>query len=181
MDKVYVVTNPEHGWDCVVGVFSDEKYVYERYHDDRYVIHSQTVDNSTYTEPTEDDLKKYGRSDYQYKVLNVDTISYANSTYINPYQKEVEYDGQKILVHNIIDPIEEEYFVEFDREEQSHTVDSFSVVADLFCEYTKIPKDAIRIYKEKAGGPLYLGSLVEYQDSKKLWQSFKEKNVEVYC
>lgn len=27
--KVYVVTNPEYGWDCVVGVFSATEVSYE--------------------------------------------------------------------------------------------------------------------------------------------------------
>ena len=41
---VYVVTNPENGWDCLIGVFSDEDYVKETYKDkERFVIFEQVV------------------------------------------------------------------------------------------------------------------------------------------
>lgn len=30
MSKVYVVTNAEHGWDCVIGVFSTDEITLEQ-------------------------------------------------------------------------------------------------------------------------------------------------------
>ena len=46
--KVYVVTGTELGWDCVVGVFTDEEVARKEYPDeDYYVIHEETLDKST--------------------------------------------------------------------------------------------------------------------------------------
>lgn len=47
-NTVYVVTNPELGWDCVIGVY-DAKYVtllslQEEFPEDEYVIHEQTLE-----------------------------------------------------------------------------------------------------------------------------------------
>ena len=44
--EVYVVTNKELGWDCVIGVFTDEEYVYSKFVGDRYVITPKTLDEA---------------------------------------------------------------------------------------------------------------------------------------
>ncbi len=36
--KVYIVTEPGRGWDCVLGAFSNEKYVYSKYSSSKYYI-----------------------------------------------------------------------------------------------------------------------------------------------
>lgn len=45
---VYVVTNPELGWDCVVGVFSGEnltkKEIKQRFPDQEYCIFEQNLE-----------------------------------------------------------------------------------------------------------------------------------------
>ena len=44
MKTVYVVTNPELGWDCVIGVYEDKDFVYKEFSDsDMYVIHTRTI------------------------------------------------------------------------------------------------------------------------------------------
>lgn len=46
--KVYVVTGVELGWDCVVGVYTDEEVARKEYPDeDSYIIHEETLDKST--------------------------------------------------------------------------------------------------------------------------------------
>lgn len=46
--KVYVVTGTELGWDCVVGVYTDEEVARKEYpNEDSYVIHEETLDKST--------------------------------------------------------------------------------------------------------------------------------------
>ena len=46
--KLYVVTNPELGWDCVVGVYTDKEYVDYKYgNKEEYIIHEEYEDNST--------------------------------------------------------------------------------------------------------------------------------------
>lgn len=45
--KVYVVTGVELGWDCVVGVYTDEEVARKEYPDeDSYVIHEETLDRT---------------------------------------------------------------------------------------------------------------------------------------
>ena len=42
--KVYVVTNPELGWGCVVGVYTSEEVARKEYPDeDSYIIHTETL------------------------------------------------------------------------------------------------------------------------------------------
>ena len=42
--KVYVVTNPERGWDCVVGVYTSEEVARKEYpNEDTYIIHAKTL------------------------------------------------------------------------------------------------------------------------------------------
>ena len=42
--QVWVVTNPELGWDCVCAVYEREDDISKRYiHDDTYVIHQTTI------------------------------------------------------------------------------------------------------------------------------------------
>lgn len=171
---VYVVTNPELGWDCVIGVFSDEDYVYGKYGKGSYIIHRETVRDDKYVKPTEVDLAKHGRSDFTYKVVHADKIKYTGS-----FESEVWTKDGVFTTHNIIDPEEGDFIIEFDGKEQAHTVDNLSVIADLFCDFTKIEKDAIRIFTDGESS-YYLGSLVEYEDSKRLWDSFKEKGVQLY-
>ena len=45
MQKVIVVTNPELGWDCVVGVYTSEEDARNEYdEDDGYFFHHARVD-----------------------------------------------------------------------------------------------------------------------------------------
>ena len=73
---VYVVTNPELGWDCVVGVFTDKDYVDRKYGTkrDMYVIHTETLSEnmSLDTSSEIEYLKKFGRSDVQYPIREYD-------------------------------------------------------------------------------------------------------------
>ena len=56
--KVYVVTGVELGWDCVVGVFTDEEVARKEYPDeDSYVIHEETLDR-TKIQDYEDDIEE---------------------------------------------------------------------------------------------------------------------------
>lgn len=56
--KVYVVTGVELGWDCVVGVYTDEEVARKEYPDeDSYVIHEETLDR-TKIEEYEDDMEE---------------------------------------------------------------------------------------------------------------------------
>jgi hypothetical protein len=171
---VYVVTNPELGWDCVVGVFTDKDYVYSKYDNRKYVIHSETLQDTKWVEPDKIDLSKFGRTDFKYKVVNADRIKTTDMFESDVYSK----DGTFFSSYNIIDPEEGEHVIKFDGKEQPHTVENLSVIADLFCDFTKIEKDAIRIFSD--GGSYYLGSIVEFPDSKELWASFKKKGVELY-
>lgn len=51
MSTVYVVTNPELGWDCVVGVFEEEEVSKEELEEvfsaEQYVIHQRSVEIHT--------------------------------------------------------------------------------------------------------------------------------------
>ena len=49
--KVYVVTNPEFGWDCVVDVCTDEKYVKKKYKGEQYVISEKTLNEKVVKTP----------------------------------------------------------------------------------------------------------------------------------
>lgn len=41
---VYVVTNPEDGWDCVCGVYTSEDIIPNDYRDEnQYVIHREVL------------------------------------------------------------------------------------------------------------------------------------------
>lgn len=56
--KVYVVTGVELGWDCVVGVFTDEEVARKEYPDeDSYVIHEETLDR-TKIQDYEDEIEE---------------------------------------------------------------------------------------------------------------------------
>lgn len=56
--KVFVVTGVELGWDCVVGVFTDEEVARKEYPDeDSYVIHEETLDR-TKIQDYEDDIEE---------------------------------------------------------------------------------------------------------------------------
>ena len=175
MEKVYVVTNPSLGWDSLVGVFYNEKYVYSKYTNQRYHISVVEIDATTIKDITSEDMVKYGRTDYQYNVTKAKNIVMTSG-----FESTVmKADGSKFKTFNLIDPTEGDFFIEFDGEEQIHSIENLSVVADLFCKFTKIDKDSIRIFSEE-GGPMYLGCVEYYDDSVELWQSFREKNVSVY-
>jgi hypothetical protein len=45
MKKVYVVTDPELGWDCVVDVCSDKDYVNDHYSSSRFVISEKKIND----------------------------------------------------------------------------------------------------------------------------------------
>lgn len=61
--KVYVVTGIELGWDCVVGVFTDEDVARKEYPDeDSYVIHEETL-NRTTIEDYEEDIEENDSSE----------------------------------------------------------------------------------------------------------------------
>jgi len=171
---VYVVTNPELGWDCVVGVFSDKDYVYSKYGSERYIIHNESLDKSKYTEKDPSDLIKHGRTDFKYKVVEASNIKCTGD-----FRSRVTGPNGEFETHNIIDPEEGDFFITFDGIEQNHSIENLSVIADLFCDYTKIDKDSIVIFKEKYGS-YYLGTTTDYVDSKGLWDSFKQKGVELY-
>jgi len=171
---VYVVTNPELGWDCVVGVFTDKDYVYSKYDNIKYVIHSETLQDTKWVEPDKIDLYKFGGSDFNYKVVNADRIKTTGTFECDVYSKDGVFSS-----YNIIDPEEGDFVIKFDGKEQPHTVENLSVIADLFCDFTKISKDDIRIFTD-GGSSYYLGSIVEFEDSKEIWQSFKKKGVELY-
>ena len=51
MSEVYVVTNPERGWDCVIAVFNadsvSKQHLEEVFSSDQYVIHWNNVDKDT--------------------------------------------------------------------------------------------------------------------------------------
>jgi hypothetical protein len=172
--KVYVVTNPELGWDCVVGVFSDKKYVYSKYSSDRYVIHTEIVCDNKYISKSPQNLVKYGRTDFKYNVVEASNIEY-----LREFESRVTGPNGKFQTYNLIDPEEGDFFIKFSGVEQEHTIENLSVIADLFCDYTKIDKDSIVIFKEEEGS-YYLGSKTPFEDSVKLWDSFKEKDVELY-
>lgn len=59
MSEVYVVTNPELGWNCIIGVFKcddvSKEMLEEVFHKDQYVVHYQQVHKDTYNfeEPEE--------------------------------------------------------------------------------------------------------------------------------
>ena len=56
--KVYVVTGVELGWDCVLGVFTDEEVARKEYPDeDSYVIHEEILDR-TKIEDYEDEIEE---------------------------------------------------------------------------------------------------------------------------
>ena len=41
---VYVITNPEEGWDCVCGVYMSDDIIPEEYrNEDQYVIHRKVL------------------------------------------------------------------------------------------------------------------------------------------
>jgi hypothetical protein len=71
---VYVVTNPELGWDCVVGVFTDKDYVYSKYNKkNQYVIHNLGLCENKISPNSEITyLKKFGRTDIQYTIKDCD-------------------------------------------------------------------------------------------------------------
>ena len=54
--RVYVVTGVELGWDCVVGVYTDEEVARKEYPDeDYYVIHEETLDTTEIDDYEEDE------------------------------------------------------------------------------------------------------------------------------
>lgn len=67
--KVFVVTNPELGWDCVVGVYTDKKYVNTKFRDrDEYIIHEQSLSETKLSSGPDQRLVKYGRTQKKYTV-----------------------------------------------------------------------------------------------------------------
>lgn len=171
---VYVVTNHELGWDCVVGVFSDKDYVYSKYGSERYIIHSKELSDDKYTEKLPSELVKHGRTEFKYKEVEASNIKR-----IGDFRSRVIGPNGEFETHNIIDPEEGDFIITFDGVEQNHSIENLSVIADLFCDYTKIDKDSIVIFKEKYGS-YYLGTTTSYEDSKRLWESFNKKGVELY-
>lgn len=167
--QVYVVTNPEMGWDCVVGVFTDKDYVYSKYNNERYCIFDKKVDNTKLKKLSDSDLARHGRTNFKYEIIR--------HTVKRTGDFESEVKGETI--YNIIDPEEGEFIIKFDGKEQGITLDSVSVIADLFCEYTGIDQSSIRIFTDGYTS-LYLGSITPYEDDRDLWDSFKKKGVELY-
>lgn len=173
--EVYVVTEPQRGWDCIVGVFSDKEYVYSRYSSEKYHIKSLEVNDTKFVSPTPNDLKKYGRTDFVYKFFEADKIKC-----IGLFKTSVfENDNSVFNTFNLIDPFEGDFYIKFDGVEQKHDIDNLSVVADLFCEFTGIDKNTLMIFKEKRG-EYFLGTTEEFEDSIELWNYFKKKGVEIY-
>ena len=61
--KVYVVTGVELGWDCVVGVFTDEEVARKEYPDeDSYVIHEEILDRTKIQDYEDDIEEEYNES-----------------------------------------------------------------------------------------------------------------------
>lgn len=57
--KVYVVTGTELGWDCVVGVYTDEEVARKEYpNEDSYVIHEETLDRTKIEEYDEEYIEE---------------------------------------------------------------------------------------------------------------------------
>lgn len=168
--KVFVVTEPELGWDCLKGVYTDENYVYSKFSNrDRYQIFEKTVDETKLPKLEGKDLAKYGRTDYVY----------------TPIVGEIKCKGMMIAeikgetVYNIIDGYEGDFVINFDGVEQGLTLDAVSVIADLFCAHTGIDQSTMRIYTDGYMS-YFLGTTVEYEDSREIWDSFKAKGVELY-
>ena len=66
--KVYVVTGVELGWDCVVGVFTNEEIARKEYPDgDYYVIHEETLNRTTIEDYEEDIEEEFNESLEQIK------------------------------------------------------------------------------------------------------------------
>lgn len=72
---IYIVTNTELGWDCVVGAFSDKEYVESVYgsngRDSRYVITPTSISNTKLAKTKsgatiDESLKKHGRKETSY-------------------------------------------------------------------------------------------------------------------
>lgn len=173
--KLYVVTQPRIGQDYIVGIFSDEKYVYSKYSSDKYNIDCLTVNDTKFVPMPVADLKKHGRTDFVYKFIEASKIKCIGDFETSVHTK----DGHFFETFNIIDPHEGDFYIKFDNVEQKHNIDSLSVVADLFCKFTNIYKEEIVIFKEKEG-EYFLGTTTRYKDSLELWESFNKKGVEVY-
>lgn len=61
--KVFVVTGVELGWDCVVGVFTDEEVARKEYPDeDSYVIHEEILDRTKIQDYEDDIEEEYNES-----------------------------------------------------------------------------------------------------------------------
>lgn len=113
--KVYVVTGTELGWDCVVGVYTDEKVARKEYPDeDYYVIHEEILDKST-IDDYEDEIEEYDESleetDVAYTIRRarekfnevissgVNKVSISDNKYLYNVDlliELLEYDGFKI-------------------------------------------------------------------------------------
>jgi hypothetical protein len=110
---VYVVTNSEIGWDCVVGVYTDKEYVENTYKNkDLYVIHTKMVNNETLQQTNaNEELKKYGRTSTEYPEMK--------------YNYETDY-----LIMDSFNYI-------LDRKEVGNSVEIVSLILDnfkLFCD-----------------------------------------------
>ncbi len=173
--KVYIVTEPGRGWDCVLGAFSNEKYVYSKYSSSKYYIRGMKVDDTEFTPQSNNDLIKYGRTDFFYKFIEVNKVRREGNFETSVYLA----DGSLILTYNIVDPREGEFVIKLNGVEQEHSIEVLSLIADLFCDYTKIDKQDLVIFVKNGEG-IYLGTTTKYEDSKELWDSFKKHNVELY-
>lgn len=102
---VYVVTNPESGWDCVVGVFTNKEYVYNSYYKKHnFVIHTQNLCEDV----LEDSLlylKKQGRTDVQYVVKDYDYTNHflIEDSFNYTIGKDISEENSKEIVSLILD------------------------------------------------------------------------------
>ena len=93
------------------------------------------------------------------------------------YESEYKIKIREELIDLIISG-RDEHVIEIQEEEQPHTFKVFSLVADLYCEFTKTPRESIRIFEEDY--EFNLGTIDEFQDSKELWKFMKDRGVYVY-
>lgn len=176
--KVYVVTNNDSNW--LVGVFTDKDYVYSKYNNFNYSIEHTTLDETKYNKNLHDNnLKKYGRTNYQYKVLDVTDIKE-----IDVCQTTFIYDDKPYISYNLIDPYEGNFIIEFNGIVQEHTIENLSLFGDILSEIFKINKDNIIIFKDKNKQSNYFLGSIEYFDIDSKYEEFseylKQRNINFY-
>lgn len=133
-DTVYVVTDSDMGWDCVVDVCLDKKFAQQTYKKDCYHIFEMSINNSIYKNPDSKIPKEDNKNEF-FRVIS-------------------KSESDKKNYYFIMDTLE----ISHGKFQEENSLDSMLLIVnewDRFCKHNKIDCGQIFIVKHKFEGNDY--------------------------